>query len=178
MAPGMDIEMILDNSINMLIGKSEEGVYFDGIMDDIRVYENPLNATDVNTIYAQYYQPGNDGASALMDSSFELSGVTTTLNSSSEPYTVTLNATSPSNVYWKAICIADHNYNSREIIENIVNNSSLSSALFTNPLSTSLSSVTLSNVVVINESTPDLTFEVNLTSKEVETVSNTIDLVQ
>jgi hypothetical protein len=118
------------NSTNLLIGKepisSSEDLHYDGIMDDIRIYENPLHANDVNNIYAQYYQPGNEGSSALMDASFELSDTTATYNTEF----VIFSATSPSNVLWKTVCIADHNYNSREIIEKVINNSSLSSAVY------------------------------------------------
>jgi hypothetical protein len=148
------------NSTNLLIGKepisSSEDLHYDGIMDDIRIYGNPLHANDVNNIYAQYYQPGNEGSSALMDSSFELSDVTASYNTEF----VIFSATSPSNVLWKTVCIADHNYNSREIIEKVINNSSLSSAVYSFTESTSLTDQSMNNVIVIQETTPDLIFDV------------------
>lgn len=155
--PNMNENEIVENSNNLLIGKepvpSAQDLHYDGIMDDIRIYENPLNENDVNTIYAQYYQPGNEGASALMDASFELTSV------SFNGGLFTLSATSPSNVLWKAVCIADHNYNSRELIEKVINNSDLSSAVESFAESTSLTDETMSKVVVIKESTPDLVFD-------------------
>ena len=159
--PNMNDSNIVQNSNNLLIGKQPEysttsvETHYDGIMDDIRIYENPLNENDVNSIYAQYYQPGNEGANALMDASFELTSVTPSFNGE----LVTLSATSPSNVLWKAVCIADHNYNSRELIEKVINNSDLSSAVESFAESTSLTGEPMSNVVVIQESTPDLVFD-------------------
>jgi len=158
--PNMNDSNIVQNSNNLLIGKepnsSSEDLHYDGIMDDIRIYENPLHANDVNNIYAQYYQPGNEGSSALMDASFELSDTTATYNTEF----VIFNATSPSNVLWKTVCIADHNYNSREIIEKVINNSSLSSAVYSFAESTSLTDQSMNNVIVIQETTPDLIFDV------------------
>lgn len=158
--PNMTENNNVQNSTNLLIGKepnsSSEDLHYDGIMDDIRIYENPLHANDVNNIYAQYYQPGNEGSSALMDSSFELSDVTASYNTEF----VIFNATSPSNVLWKTVCIADHNYNSREIIEKVINNSSLSSAVYSFTESTSLTDQSMNNVIVIQETTPDLIFDV------------------
>ena len=158
--PNMNENEIVENSNNLLIGKepvpSAQDLHYDGIMDDIRIYENPLNENDVNTIYAQYYQPGNEGANALMDASFELTSVTPSFNGG----LVTLSATSPSNVLWKAVCIADHNYNSRELIEKVINNSDLSSAVYSFAESTSLTDEPMLNVVVIKESTPDLVFDI------------------
>lgn len=157
--PNMNENEIVENSNNLLIGKeplpSAQDLHYDGIMDDIRIYENPLNENDVNTIYTQYYQPGNEGASALMDASFELTSVTPSFDGG----LFTLSATSPSNVLWKAVCIADHNYNSRELIEKVINNSDLSSAVESFAESTSLTDKPMSDVVVIKESTPDLVFD-------------------
>ena len=154
--PTMNENDIVENSNNLLIGKElSEDLHYDGIMDDIRIYENPLNATDVNTIYAQYYQPGNEGYGALMDASFELTSETPSFDGE----LVNLSATSPSNVLWKVVCIADHNYNSRELIEKVINNPDLSSAVSFSAESTSLSAV-ISNVIVIKESTPDLVFDI------------------
>lgn len=156
--PNMNDSNIVENSNNLLIGKepvpSAQDLHYDGIMDDIRIYENPLNENDVNTIYAHYYQPGNEGANALMDASFELTRVTSTF----ETDFVIFSATAPSNVLWKAVCIADHNYNSRELIEKVINNPDLSSAVYSFSESTSLTDETMANVVAIQESTPDLVF--------------------
>jgi hypothetical protein len=63
-------------------------------------------------------------------------------------------------VLWKTVCIADHNYNSREIIEKVINNSSLSSAVYSFTESTSLTDQSMNNVIVIQETTPDLIFDV------------------
>jgi hypothetical protein len=166
--PNMNDSNIVQNSNNLLIGKQPEysttsvETHYDGIMDDIRIYENPLNENDVNTIYAQYYQPGNEGANALMDASFELNEITFYMDSVVNIEVLYLSASSPSNVLWKAVCIADHNYNSREVIEKVINNPDLSSAVKSFAESTSLTDVPMFNVVVIQESTPDLVFDIKL----------------
>lgn len=160
--PNMNDSNIVQNSNNLLIGKepvpSAQDLHYDGIMDDIRIYENPLNANDVKEIYAQYYQPGNEGSSVLLDANFELT--ITTGGVSTEVVELSATSTSSSNVLWKAVCIADHNYNSREIIDKVINNPSLSSAVYSFAESTALTFESLSNVVVIQESTPDLVFTV------------------
>lgn len=42
---------ILDNSSNILIGKNNNNEYFNGYLDDIRVYERPISASEVLELY-------------------------------------------------------------------------------------------------------------------------------
>lgn len=158
--PNMNSQLIVENSNNMLIGKTNEAtpIFFDGSMDDIRIYENPMNANDVKKVYAQYFEEGNDGEDALLDAQFDISisiGTTTTTS-------VTFSASTsgaPASLSWKAIAIADSELNSRQIINNIINNTSLTSAVYT-ASSAELTDVTISNVVTVKTSEPYLEYEV------------------
>lgn len=43
------------------IGRSDPSTYFDGMMDDIRIYDKILNSTSLSNLYGRYFLNGNGG---------------------------------------------------------------------------------------------------------------------
>ena len=161
--PNMNPDEIVENSNNMLIGKTNDvaAVFFEGHMDDIRIYENPLNTNDVKNVYAQYFEQGSAGEDALLDAQFDIS----LNNLTSTTSNVTFSANAPSvgtNISWKAIAIANNELNSRQIINTIINNNSDVSNAIYDASAASLENITLTNVVTIKTSEPNLKYESTL----------------
>ena len=146
--PNIDPNQIVDNSNNsMLIAKEGEN-YFDGGIDDIRVYRNTLTGGDVKEVYNQYYQTLNEGENKLI---FQPSTTNITISGiNMDESNVTFNVSGISDGTIKYLAIADHNLDSRQIIDKIIGNSDFDQDIKT--------TTTLQSVIVIDENNPGLTF--------------------
>jgi hypothetical protein len=151
----------------MYIGKGVNelatSIYFDGGLDDVRIYENSLSHTDINTIYSQYFEQINASGNLLIQSGLVLN-VDLVDNGSNIGFDVgVLDSTTVA----KSICIADHNLNSRQIIDQIINGDD---SKFTSAIKDVVSGTNNISeyVVTIKQSDPGLEFEV----KSVTSVNN------
>ena len=161
--PNMDpTSQIVDNSNNMFVGRDEDGTtprYFDGSLDDIRIYENTLSEDDVHKLYAQYYERHGLHSNLLINT-LQLNVPTVTQNTNSDGIITDVTITDVhTTLDWKAICIADNILNSREIIEKIISDSNL-----IHNASVSVLSTTLSNVITVDYSEPGLGYEISALS--------------
>ena len=153
--PNLDENAITDASNNSLLIGKDSTTYYDGALDDIRIYQNELSGADVEEVYNQYYQIPNEGQNSLIYNTGEINISNISLNNDSNVYVTFDTDAAPINGDTiKYLAIADDNLDARQIIDKfiIIEDTSFTTAV--------LNSASLDKVVTVSRTTPDLTFEV------------------